>query len=320
MTANVDAMVRAGVEAYRAGNKPEARALLERALELDEYNEQAWLWLSAAVETPEEQRTCLENVLVINPNNERARMGLKSLGVDPSAKAAAAPAPAPATPPSAPAFSSTEWGDDDDDIPPTASSSASSTSFRGATHDKSDLDDWVSGLGIGGKKPAPAMPSTSFTDDSDSDPFGRLDDLDNLFGSDDDEIVSARSASGTPALSDDFEMALDDPFEELELEDDELTSDVLADFDAAVNTGIEQSNVDEFIDDISLADDILNEDSEEESEPDLQHFFLMIPKEIEASRLPGENEANPTLLLAGVGVLAVLNVVGLLFFVSSMAG
>ena len=83
MSTNSNAMVRAGVDAYKAGNKAEARTMLERAIDLDGYNETAWLWLSAVVETPEEQQTCLENVLVINPDNQRARQGLKSMGVDP---------------------------------------------------------------------------------------------------------------------------------------------------------------------------------------------------------------------------------------------
>jgi len=79
MTANVDGMIRAGVEAYKKGNKDEARTLLERAIEIDDHNEMAWLWLSAVVSNKDEQRTCLENVLVINPSNERARQGLQSL-------------------------------------------------------------------------------------------------------------------------------------------------------------------------------------------------------------------------------------------------
>jgi hypothetical protein len=49
-------------------------------LEIDQYNEQAWLWLSAVVETPEEQRTCLDNVLTINPNSERAKTGHRHVG------------------------------------------------------------------------------------------------------------------------------------------------------------------------------------------------------------------------------------------------
>jgi hypothetical protein len=59
MPANVDGMVREGISAYRAGRKDEARALLLRAVEIDQYNEQAWLWLSAVVESVEEQHTCL---------------------------------------------------------------------------------------------------------------------------------------------------------------------------------------------------------------------------------------------------------------------
>ena len=39
MSANVDAMVREGINAYKAGRKEEARALLLKATELDQYNE-----------------------------------------------------------------------------------------------------------------------------------------------------------------------------------------------------------------------------------------------------------------------------------------
>ena len=34
------------------------------------------MWLSGVVEEPEEQQICLENVLVINPQNDKARRGL----------------------------------------------------------------------------------------------------------------------------------------------------------------------------------------------------------------------------------------------------
>jgi len=62
-----------GIAAARAGNRAEARALLMRALEADERNEQAWLWLAGIVTDPEEMRTCLENVLHLNPENAKAR-------------------------------------------------------------------------------------------------------------------------------------------------------------------------------------------------------------------------------------------------------
>jgi hypothetical protein len=95
MPANVDGMVREGVSAYRAGRKEEARTLLMRAVEIDQYNEQAWLWLSAVVESVDEQRTCLENVLTINPGNERAKQGMQMLNQKasgPASPAAANPA------------------------------------------------------------------------------------------------------------------------------------------------------------------------------------------------------------------------------------
>jgi hypothetical protein len=79
MAANVEAMVREGVNALKAGRKEEAGVLLLGEVELDPYNEDAWLWLSGIVESPEDQRTCLENVLSINPNNARARSGLEYL-------------------------------------------------------------------------------------------------------------------------------------------------------------------------------------------------------------------------------------------------
>ncbi len=56
MSANVEAMVREGINAFKAGRKDEARALLLKATELDQYNEQAWLWLSGLMDTPDDQR------------------------------------------------------------------------------------------------------------------------------------------------------------------------------------------------------------------------------------------------------------------------
>ena len=73
------AMLNQAVAAARAGRKAEARRLLETILEADERNEQAWLWLGAVVDDPQERITCLENVLALNPNNETARRGLAAL-------------------------------------------------------------------------------------------------------------------------------------------------------------------------------------------------------------------------------------------------
>lgn len=68
------------IEAARRGQRARARDLLTRVLRSDQTNEQAWLWMSAVVETEKEQIYCLESVLRINPGNLGARYGLVLLG------------------------------------------------------------------------------------------------------------------------------------------------------------------------------------------------------------------------------------------------
>lgn len=75
----MDDLLLRGIAAARAGRRSEARALLLQMVEQDERNEQAWLWLSGVMDDPEDVRTCLENVLELNPNNARARQGLEWL-------------------------------------------------------------------------------------------------------------------------------------------------------------------------------------------------------------------------------------------------
>ena len=82
-------LLRRGIAAAKAGQVQEARRVLLRVTELDERNEQAWLWLSGVVESFEDRRVCLENVLAINPDNPHAQAGL--LWLDQQAP------PAPAT-------------------------------------------------------------------------------------------------------------------------------------------------------------------------------------------------------------------------------
>jgi tetratricopeptide (TPR) repeat protein len=87
--AQVTELVRRGIAAAKAGRKEEARQALLQVTELDEQNEQAWLWLSSIVDSPEEKRICLGNVLAVNPNNAHAQAGLQWL--DQSAPPPAAP-------------------------------------------------------------------------------------------------------------------------------------------------------------------------------------------------------------------------------------
>ncbi len=68
----VERMLREGVKTAQDGNRVEARKLLLCVTELDENNENAWLWLASISEYPEELLVFLNNVLRINPENERA--------------------------------------------------------------------------------------------------------------------------------------------------------------------------------------------------------------------------------------------------------
>jgi len=109
-----DDLLAEGIAALRAGRKVEARNLLTQVVEQDDRNEMAWLWLSGAVDTDEERRICLENVLAVNPQNAVARRGLDSLiakeGVQPL-KSVSPPTPRverAATPPEQPAQPSIE--------------------------------------------------------------------------------------------------------------------------------------------------------------------------------------------------------------------
>ncbi len=76
---DIEVLVKKGIEAYKEGQRDEAQRLLTQAVELDERNEKAWLWLSGAVDNDEDRRVCLENVLALNPDNAAARRGLAHL-------------------------------------------------------------------------------------------------------------------------------------------------------------------------------------------------------------------------------------------------
>lgn len=78
-TNEISELLKQGIEDARAGRRSAAREKFERVVELDENNEKGWFWLASVVETDEERRICLANVIHINPNNERARKALDAL-------------------------------------------------------------------------------------------------------------------------------------------------------------------------------------------------------------------------------------------------
>jgi ferric-dicitrate binding protein FerR (iron transport regulator) len=72
-------LFKAGQEAARAGENAKAHELFRKAIEVDPYHEQIWLWLASVVETDEDRRVCFENVLELNPTNPTARRQLQKL-------------------------------------------------------------------------------------------------------------------------------------------------------------------------------------------------------------------------------------------------
>ena len=75
--------LQAAIAAIKSGEKTHGKALLAEVLLNDPNNETAWLWMSGAVDEPEERRYCLEKLLSINPNNAAAQAGLARLGIHP---------------------------------------------------------------------------------------------------------------------------------------------------------------------------------------------------------------------------------------------
>jgi len=71
--------LREGVAAAKEGRRERARERLMRVIEVNDRSEQAWLWLSGVVDSPEDRRICLENVLTLNPDNAQARVGMRWL-------------------------------------------------------------------------------------------------------------------------------------------------------------------------------------------------------------------------------------------------
>lgn len=78
-TADSPTPLKTAIAHLKAGNRAAARELLMQLVAQDEANEQAWLWLSAAADSREDQIVCLENVLTLNPDNELAQKRLNKI-------------------------------------------------------------------------------------------------------------------------------------------------------------------------------------------------------------------------------------------------
>ena len=68
------------IEAIKSGDKATGkRLLIDEVIRTNPRNEQAWLWMTQAVEADEDRMNYLRHVLKINPNNEAAKRGLTAL-------------------------------------------------------------------------------------------------------------------------------------------------------------------------------------------------------------------------------------------------
>jgi len=64
-----------GARAIQNGKHEEGQSLLMQYVEKDEESEEAWLWLSGALDDPNDIEVALDNCLSLNPNNLRALQG-----------------------------------------------------------------------------------------------------------------------------------------------------------------------------------------------------------------------------------------------------
>ena len=64
------------IELVQANQRDAALSILRELIREDKDFEEAWLWMSVAVDSPDKSAVCLDNVLRINPNNARASAAL----------------------------------------------------------------------------------------------------------------------------------------------------------------------------------------------------------------------------------------------------
>ncbi len=64
------------IELVKADRRPEAVKILRQLIHEDNDFEEAWLWMSVAVESLDQTGVCLDNVLRVNPGNTAAASAL----------------------------------------------------------------------------------------------------------------------------------------------------------------------------------------------------------------------------------------------------
>jgi tetratricopeptide (TPR) repeat protein len=75
----MDNLIQQGINAYKSGDKENARKLLIAATKQFPNDEQSWGWLYNVCKTDHERIQCLQQVLRINPQNEKASQLLNKI-------------------------------------------------------------------------------------------------------------------------------------------------------------------------------------------------------------------------------------------------
>lgn len=70
-----------GIAAAKAGEKEQARQLLQQALRLEPRNEAAWVWLMSVARDQRERLICLHRLLEVNPQSTVGLQSLQALGL-----------------------------------------------------------------------------------------------------------------------------------------------------------------------------------------------------------------------------------------------
>lgn len=70
-------LFRQAMTASRAGNKAKTRECLQEAVRLDPNSETSWQWLATVLDDPADATLAWERVLTLNPENEKARSGIR---------------------------------------------------------------------------------------------------------------------------------------------------------------------------------------------------------------------------------------------------
>lgn len=281
--ADAASLVSEGKAAYQAGDTERARELFHQAVDVDQFSEEGWLWLSAVIDSIEDRRTCLENVLAINPRNEAARKGLEKLDAELSGASPTPPVAPKAAASSGPFSTSVEWGG--------LETSSSSSHFTPPEVTSEEYDDWVNNLGIA--NPAAPVGGLSFPLPSAVIEFTSGD----VFEEDEEVYTSGPFDAAAPRSDDLVKTPGEPPAPAAPAKRMSPPSAAPKD-DGAELVGALRGSV------------ALYDDEELEEIGGDEDYLQYIPEDIVATRLPGTIERQPMSMMLALAVLVVLNLGG----------